>query len=137
MIKEEQYESERIYVEIGNKIREKRAILGMSQDDLAKRIGVTFQQVQKYEKGQNRMSVSRLLSILRTLDLDQSTFFNDLKKINFSSNDNLSLSEEQTPYTPNTDFTKEALIMAKCFASITNSKTRKKLLSLVRTVASI
>lgn len=60
---------------IGNKVRARRNLLGLSQEELAHSIGLTFQQVQKYEKGVNRISVSRLVDICRTLKAPIEYFF--------------------------------------------------------------
>src|ERR1700684_2460057 len=57
----------RLDVAMGQRIRERRRALGMSQGDLARAIGVTFQQVQKYERGANRVSFSRLMDIVAAL----------------------------------------------------------------------
>lgn len=54
-------------IHVGTKVKTRRLMLGLSQDDLAKAIGLTFQQVQKYERGTNRISVSRLMDISRAL----------------------------------------------------------------------
>ena len=56
----------------------RRNLLGISQTDLGKALGVTFQQVQKYEKGTNRISASRLFNLSRVLDVPISFFFEDL-----------------------------------------------------------
>lgn len=63
---------------IGRNIRQRRIFLGMTQTDLAKAIGVTFQQVQKYESGFNRVSSSRLWEIARALKTPVSSFFEGL-----------------------------------------------------------
>ena len=60
---------------IGDKIRMRRGELGMTQTDLAKAIGVTFQQVQKYEQGKNRVGGSRLAAVAKALDVPVSYFF--------------------------------------------------------------
>jgi transcriptional regulator with XRE-family HTH domain len=57
----------RLDVAIGRRIRERRRVIGISQGQLARAIGVTFQQVQKYERGANRVSFSRLMEIVRAL----------------------------------------------------------------------
>ena len=57
----------RLDVEIGRRIRERRRALGLSQSQLARAVGVTFQQVQKYERGANRVSFSRLMDIVAAL----------------------------------------------------------------------
>ena len=66
-----------IDVEVGRRIRIQRTSRGISQTDLGKKIGVTFQQVQKYEKGINRVGASRLTRIAKVLGLRVSTFFGD------------------------------------------------------------
>ncbi len=64
-----------IDVEVGAKIKARRRLLGISQDTLAAKLGVTFQQVQKYEKGTNRVSASRLAVIAKTFGVPPSYFF--------------------------------------------------------------
>ncbi len=61
---------------VGNKVKTRRLMLGMSQDDLAKACGITFQQVQKYERGTNRISLSRLTEIAASLK-SQLEFFTE------------------------------------------------------------
>lgn len=60
---------------VGARIRERRATLGLSQQTLASAIGLTFQQVQKYEKGTNRVGSSRLMQIANALDVSPNSFF--------------------------------------------------------------
>jgi transcriptional regulator with XRE-family HTH domain len=60
---------------IGARMRERRLKLGMSQDELGKELGVTFQQIQKYETGQNRVSAGRLFDICKALGLSLSSMF--------------------------------------------------------------
>jgi transcriptional regulator with XRE-family HTH domain len=62
-------------VEVGRRIRMQRMNLGMSQTELAKAIGITFQQVQKYEKGANRVGAGRLSEIATALDMPVASFF--------------------------------------------------------------
>ena len=64
-----------IDVEVGGKIKAQRRLVGMSQDTLAARLGVTFQQIQKYEKGTNRVSSSRLAVIAQTFGVPPAFFF--------------------------------------------------------------
>src|SRR5581483_7649145 len=66
-----------IDVHVGHRVRLRRMILGISQDKLARDLGITFQQVQKYEKGTNRVSASRLQHIARTLSVPVRYFFED------------------------------------------------------------
>jgi transcriptional regulator with XRE-family HTH domain len=64
-----------IDVEVGQRIRIQRLAAGLSQSELAGRIGVTFQQVQKYEKGMNRVGAGRLTKIARVLNVPVGSFF--------------------------------------------------------------
>jgi transcriptional regulator with XRE-family HTH domain len=63
---------------IGSRVRARRIMLGMSQEKLAEALGLTFQQVQKYEKGVNRIGASRLLHIASILDVSIEFFFEGL-----------------------------------------------------------
>ena len=67
-----------IDVYIGQRIRVRRQLLGLSQEALAKKIGITFQQVQKYERGMNRMGSSRLWDMAQVLGVSVNFFFEDM-----------------------------------------------------------
>jgi transcriptional regulator with XRE-family HTH domain len=67
-----------IDVHVGARLRLRRTLLGMSQESLGEAIGLTFQQVQKYEKGANRVSSSRLFDLAHILDVQLSYFFDDM-----------------------------------------------------------
>src|SRR6201993_2349394 len=67
-----------IDVHVGQRVRQRRTLLGMSQEKLAEAIGLTFQQVQKYERGANRVGSSRLFDLSRVLDVAVSYFFEDM-----------------------------------------------------------
>src|SRR5688572_31889855 len=64
--------------EIGSRMRMRRMLIGMSQEKLGEMLGLTFQQVQKYEKGTNRISVSRMIDIANVLGVDIHFFFEGL-----------------------------------------------------------
>src|SRR5579875_2715065 len=67
-----------IDVHVGSRIRLRRSLMGMSQERLGEALGLTFQQVQKYERGVNRVGASRLFDLSRVLDVPISFFFDDL-----------------------------------------------------------
>jgi transcriptional regulator with XRE-family HTH domain len=67
-----------IDVHVGSRIRLRRTLLGISQEKLAEAIGLTFQQVQKYEKGANRVSSSRLVDLANALDVSVAYFFEEM-----------------------------------------------------------
>ncbi len=67
-----------IDVHVGSRVRLRRTLLGMSQTQLGEKLGITFQQIQKYERGVNRISASRLYRLSHILDVPVSFFFDDL-----------------------------------------------------------
>lgn len=69
-----------IDIYVGKKLRFKRMMVGFSQADLAKRVDLTFQQIQKYEKGENRISASKLYEIAQALNCQVSYFFEGYNK---------------------------------------------------------
>src|SRR5689334_7298461 len=64
---------------VGARVRQRRTLLGLSQESLGEAIGLTFQQVQKYERGANRISASRLFELARVLEVPVSYFFDDIQ----------------------------------------------------------
>jgi len=67
-----------IYMHVGKRVRLRRTLLGMSQEQLGAELNITFQQVQKYERGANRISASRLWDISQILDVPISYFFDNM-----------------------------------------------------------
>jgi transcriptional regulator with XRE-family HTH domain len=68
-------------VHVGKRLRQRRALLGMSQTALGKAVGLTFQQVQKYERGGNRLGASRLFEFARVLSVPVDYFFEDISAV--------------------------------------------------------
>src|SRR6476661_10152055 len=68
-----------IDVHVGSRVRLRRTLLGMSQEKLGEAIGLTFQQVQKYERGANRVGSSRLFDLARVLEVPIAYFFEDME----------------------------------------------------------
>ncbi|MDT7952677.1 MAG: helix-turn-helix transcriptional regulator [Acetobacteraceae bacterium] len=75
---ERESRSSPIDVHVGARIRLRRTLMGMSQERLGEALGLTFQQVQKYERGVNRVGASRLFDLSRVLDVPISFFFDDM-----------------------------------------------------------
>lgn len=118
---------------IGGQIRKRRHLLGMSQSDLAGKIGVTFQQIQKYEKGQNKIMASRLLDLSRIMNVDIKYFFEDCKLDN--SNQTSLLNEEAAEFIYKLDETpQDALKLVKIYNKIPNDKAKKKLLLFLKSL---
>ena len=82
-------------VHVGSRVRLRRTLLGMSQTDIADALGLTFQQVQKYEKGVNRISASRLYQISLIFDVPVESFFEEIEGEGSSSSpDDVMLTRE-------------------------------------------
>lgn len=113
---------------VGGRIRMRRRILGVSQEKLADALGLTFQQVQKYERGANRVSASKLYEIARTLQAPITYFFEGLADPISSSTDDPT--SEQAMH----DFlmTAEGLELAALFPKIRRGRVRRRVLDLVR-----
>nr|WP_314095298.1 helix-turn-helix transcriptional regulator [uncultured Shinella sp.] len=118
-----------IDVELGAKIKARRRLMGMSQDTLANRLGVTFQQVQKHEKGTNRISVSRLVVIAYTLGPPPSYFFRG--DIGDTALDPPSAAPELVSFIG----TNEERDLNVAFAKIASTTTRRKIVGLVTALA--
>ncbi|MBB3406388.1 transcriptional regulator with XRE-family HTH domain [Rhizobium sp. BK316] len=118
---------------VGMRMRRRRQLLGMSQERLAEQIGVTFQQVQKYEKGINRIGASRLQKIAEALRTSPAFFFeqDDSEAPIFAG---LDLS---APIDPVAEFlrSKEGLVLNKAFVKIEDRRIRETIISLVKAMA--
>ena len=127
-----------IDVHVGNRVRLRRSILGMSQNELGAALGLTFQQIQKYEKGVNRIGASRVFEISRILDVPIQFLFDDyegngLADFGFAeghadgAHDGTALLDLlKTP---------EGVQLCRHFAEIKDAKIRKRVLDLVKTLA--
>jgi transcriptional regulator with XRE-family HTH domain len=115
---------------VGAKVRMRRIMLGMSQTNLADGLGVTFQQVQKYERGTNRISASRLQQITNVLKVQTSFFFDGAPALTAKAID-AKASNDITDFLAN----KEGLALAKAFMAIEDNAVRKRVVELVIQVA--
>ncbi len=120
-------EPTRIDEYVGSRVRLRRKMLGISQEALGVSVGVTFQQIQKYEKGTNRIGAGRLVDIAACLDTPVSFFFQGADVIYVPS--------EETTTGHNgakLSSTREGVELAAIFAEIENPSLRENILSLVR-----
>lgn len=119
---------------VGSRVRMRRVLLGMSQEKLAESLGLTFQQVQKYEKGTNRIGASRLQEISNTLQVAPSFFFEGLN--GHAPAQNSGFAEEASARSiTNFVITAEGLQLNKAFTQITDPKVRRRIIDLVIAVA--
>jgi len=117
---------------VGGRVRLRRMMQGMSQEKLGESLGITFQQIQKYEKGTNRIGASRLQHIAQVLEVPVSFFFEDAPGSSTESG-----FAESRPAAFVTDFltSTEGLQLNKAFVRIKDTKVRRRIVELVRAVA--
>ena len=109
-------------VHVGQRLRMRRTLLGMSQEMLAERLGISFQQLQKYEKGSNRLSASRLFELSRILEVPVSFFFEELPADG-------SPAEEAEP---DPLMKRESLELVRAYYDIPDPQIRQRLVELIR-----
>lgn len=107
-------------IHVGKKVREARNLEGLSQEELGKKLGISFQQVQKYEKGSNRIGSSRLYEISRALETPIEYFFDGI--------------EDDKPQ--GRPISRRALSIAKKLEEIPNTNLKKQIEGLVKVCSS-
>ncbi len=125
---------------VGSRVRMRRVMLGMSQEKLGDSLGLTFQQVQKYEKGTNRIGASRLQQISRTLDVPPAFFFEGAPMLDAVPGEEaaqqIGVAEEaSSSYVSDFLSTSEGLHLNMAFARIQDAKVRKRIIDLVVALA--
>lgn len=130
-----------IDVYVGARVKMRRTLLGMSQEKLGEAIGLTFQQVQKYERGLNRISASRLFDIGKVLEVPIGFFFEEmdeqvaeLSPRMLAGASNLAEDPVLFDYDPMTK--RETLELVRCYYMIPDRRLAKKILDLIKTMAS-
>jgi transcriptional regulator with XRE-family HTH domain len=121
-----------IDVQVGNRVRIRRMLIGMSQERLGDLLGLTFQQVQKYEKGVNRIGAGRLYEVSRILNVPVDFFYEGLNAMNQPG-----LGEPGVNAPPVMEFVSsgEGLQLSLAFMKIKDAKVRKRVLDLVKSLA--
>ena len=112
----------KVDVYVGQRIRLKRSLLQLSQEELARQLGITFQQVQKYERGANRVSASRLFEIATILNVPVSFFFPEQRR----TDDAYDLVDDQ-----------QMVSLLRGFVTIDSPLVRKRLVNLVIAMAGV
>jgi transcriptional regulator with XRE-family HTH domain len=124
-----------IDVHVGNRIRMRRMLVGMSQDKLSETLGVTFQQLQKYEKGSNRVSASRLYRLAQVLGVPVQYFFEGLPKGAEEAVEEAATGVTQTgeqAVITNIHSHKQGLQLTRAFHQIASPNERRRVVELVR-----
>jgi transcriptional regulator with XRE-family HTH domain len=120
---------------VGSRVRMRRMMLGMSQEKLGDALGLTFQQVQKYEKGTNRIGASRLQQISHILQVPVSFFFEGAPNVPASIASH-ELAEAPSPaYVSDFLATSDGLALTKAFMKIEDTKLRRRIVDLVEQIA--
>jgi transcriptional regulator with XRE-family HTH domain len=117
---------------VGSQIRARRITRGMSQEKLAKLLGLTFQQVQKYEKGVNRIGAGRLFDVARILDVGILYFYDGLVK---ESSGRPGFAEDESPAPVPAAPAAETAQLLAAFTRIHDPKVRRRILDLVKSLA--
>jgi len=122
---------------VGKKLKQKRLERGISQDDLAGSVNLTFQQVQKYEKGVNRVSASKLYDFAKFLKTDITYFFDEIGDYKISDKNDIDYASDvnQTAF-KNDIKPKEIEILTSSYKKISNSEVRKNILALLKSLSS-
>ena len=117
-------------MQVGNRVRLRRMLIGMSQEKLGEMLGLTFQQVQKYEKGVNRIGAGRLYDVSRILGVPIDYFYEGI-----SAPQGEGLAEDGAPPVMEFVSSGEGLQLSLAFMKIKDVKVRKRVLDLVKSLA--
>jgi transcriptional regulator with XRE-family HTH domain len=118
-----------IDIQVGNRVRIRRMLIGMSQERLGDLLGLTFQQVQKYEKGVNRIGAGRLFEVSRILNVPVDFFYEGVNAIPAGA------SEAESAPVMEFVSSGEGLQLSLAFMKIRDTKVRKRVLDLVKSLA--
>ena len=127
-----------IDVHVGSRVRLRRTLLGMSQEKLGEAIGLTFQQVQKYERGANRIGASRLYDLGRVLDVPVSFFFDDINPDTANPQPDAAAASSQpvvARYEPDPMMRRETLELVRAYYRIPDPQIRRRLFDLTKAIA--
>lgn len=120
-----------IDIHVGARVRLMRTLLGLTQHTLADELGLTFQQVQKYERGANRISASRLYKLAQILNVPISYFFEDMSEDAISSGSKRVSREDN-----DINMTRrETLELVRAYYGIESESCRRKIIELARELA--
>ena len=124
-----------IDIHVGFRVRLRRNLLGMSQEKLGRAVGLTFQQIQKYERGVNRVGASRLFNLGRALDVPISFFFEDLSPAAAGAGRKRTKGFSEAPATA-LDFDvlskRETIELVRAYYRVTDPQQRRRVLDLIK-----
>lgn len=121
---------------VGKRLKQRRTMMGLSQEAVAKAVGITFQQVQKYEKGSNAMNASRLFEFANFMNIPVAYFFEGIEDEIAGRSVHSGFAESSLQFDhENSASDRESLEMMKSFTRIKEPVIRKRLADLLRAVA--
>ncbi len=121
---------------VGARVRLRRMLLGMSQERLGEHLGLTFQQVQKYEKGVNRIGASRLFELAQVMGVPIQFFYEEMSSATLPAAMAAGFSERPADsYVVDFLSTREGLELNKAFVRITDPRVRRSVVDMVRSIA--
>ena len=122
-------------VRVGSRVRLRRNMLGLSQEELGKRVGLTFQQIQKYERGANRIGASRLHELARELDVPIQFFYDDTDPVRAPALPSGFEESSQEGFDSDPMRRREALELIGAYYEIDDMAVRRRLLDLAKALA--
>ena len=123
-------------VHVGRRLRLRRTLLGMSQEKLGEAIGLTFQQVQKYERGSNRIGASRLFDLSRVLDVPVGFFFEEMSEDVAAQSPGRARGQVQPiEFAPNPMAKRETLELVRAYYKINDADIRRRLFEMVKALS--
>jgi transcriptional regulator with XRE-family HTH domain len=125
-------------VHVGGRVRLRRTLLGMSQEKLGDAVGLTFQQIQKYERGANRIGASRLYEFSRALDVPVSFFFDDIPDVLKTAEGRFEVGMQDPPEDPpgrDPMAKRETLELVRAYYRISSTRVRRRLFELTKALA--
>ncbi|MDA0241146.1 MAG: helix-turn-helix transcriptional regulator [Proteobacteria bacterium] len=125
-------------VHVGSRVRLRRTLLGLSQEKLGEALGLTFQQVQKYERGANRIGASRLFDLSRVLDVPISFFYDDMSSDTSAKSPRniVGLADQAVePFEPDPLAKRETLELVRAYYRIKEPAVRKRIFELTKALA--
>ena len=126
----------RVDVYVGSRVRLRRTLKGMSQQRLAEALGLTFQQIQKYERGVNRIGSSRLFELSEVLDVPPSFFYDGAPSRTETAAAGRGMAESQPePYEARQFARREILELVRAYDRISDLEIRKRVFEMVKAVA--
>lgn len=125
-----------IDVHVGTRVRMRRMLLSMSQEKLGELLGLTFQQVQKYEKGVNRIGASRLYELSKVLSVNVEYFFEEMDaSLEDCAASAGASSGTEINYVSDVLSSRDGLEMAKAFSRISDPRQRRAIVDLIKSIA--